>query len=77
MCLCLEALDEALKQYGKSEIFNTDQGRQFTSEACTDRLELAEIKISMDGKGCWTDNVLVERFWRSTKYEEIYAQAGE
>ena len=68
---CLEALDEALEKYGKPEIFNTDQGSQFTSEAFTGRLKKEGIKISMDGKGRWCDNVFVERFWRSIKYEEI------
>lgn len=69
---CLEALDEALSKYGKPEIFNTDQGSQFTSEAFTGRLKKEGINISMDGKGRWCDNVFVERFWRSIKYEEIY-----
>jgi len=72
---CLEALDEALSKYGKPEIFNTDQGSQFTSEAFTGRLKKEGIKISMDGKGRWCDNVFVERFWRSIKYEEIYLHA--
>jgi len=63
---CLEALDEALDQYSKPEIFNTDQGSQFTSGAFTDRLKQAGIAISMDGKGRWVDNVSVERFWRSS-----------
>ncbi len=74
---CLEALEEALDKYGKPEIFNTDQGSQFTSAAFTDRLKLAGIKISMDGKGRWRDNVFIERFWRSIKYEEIYLNAYE
>jgi len=73
--ICLEALDEALDKYGKPEIFNTDQGSQFTSVAFTDRLKQEGIKISMDGKGRWADNVFVERFWRSLKYEEIYLHA--
>jgi putative transposase len=72
---CLEALDEALSKYGKPEIFNTDQGSQFTSEAFTGRLKKEGIDISMDGKGRWCDNVFVERFWRSIKYEEIYLHA--
>jgi putative transposase len=72
---CLEALDEALSQHGKPEIFNTDQGSQFTSEAFTGRLKKEGIAISMDGKGRWCDNVFVERFWRSIKYEEIYLHA--
>jgi putative transposase len=74
---CLEALDEALARYGKPEIFNTDQGSQFTSVAFTDRLKQEGIKISMDGKGRWADNVFVERFWRSIKYEEVYLYAYE
>jgi putative transposase len=74
---CLEALDEALGKYGKPEIFNTDQGSQFTSVAFTDRLKQEGIRISMDGKGRWRDNVFVERFWRSIKYEEVYLHAYE
>ena len=74
---CLEALDEALAQYGKPEIFNTDQGSQFTSVAFTDRLKQEGIRISMDGKGRWADNVFVERFWRSLKYEHVYLHAYE
>jgi putative transposase len=72
---CLEALDEALKKYGKPEIFNTDQGSQFTSIDFTGRLKKEGIAISMDGKGRWCDNVFVERFWRSIKYEEVYLHA--
>jgi putative transposase len=74
---CLETLDEALGKYGKPEIFNTDQGSQFTSVAFTDRLKQKGIRISMDGKGRWADNVFVERFWRSIKYEEVYLHAYE
>jgi putative transposase len=74
---CLEALDEALAKYGKPEMFNTDQGSQFTSVAFTDRLKQEGIKISMDGKGRWADNVFVERFWRSLKYEHVYLHAWE
>jgi len=74
---CLEALDEALKKYGKPEIFNTDQGSQFTSIDFTGRLKKEGIAISMDGKGRWCDNVFVERFWRSIKYEEVYLHAYE
>ncbi|MDR3724536.1 MAG: IS3 family transposase [Terracidiphilus sp.] len=73
----LEALDEALAKYGKPEIFNTNQGSQFTSEAFTGRLKKEGINISMDGKGRWCDNVFVERFRRSIKYEEIYLHAYE
>ena len=69
---CVEALDEAVQRYGKPEIFNTDQGAQFTSEAFTGRLKNEGIKISMDGKGRWIDNRFVERLWRSVKYEEVY-----
>ena len=74
---CIEALDEALSQYGKPEIFNTDQGSQFTSEAFTGRLREEGIQISMDGKGRWADNVFVERLWRSLKYEHVYLHAYE
>ncbi len=69
---CLDALDEALERYGTPEIFNTDQGSQFTSEAFTGRLEAAGIAISMDGRKRALDNVFVERLWRSVKYEDIY-----
>lgn len=74
---CLEALDEALARYGRPEIFNTDQGSQFTSEAFTGRLKDEGIKISMDGVGRWMDNRFVERLWRSVKYEEVYLKAYE
>ena len=69
---CIEALDEALSRHGKPEIFNTDQGSQFTSETFTGRLKEEGIRISMDGKGRWRDNVFVERVWKSIKYEEVY-----
>jgi putative transposase len=69
---CVSALDEALRHYGKPEIFNTDQGSQFTSEAFTEKLLSQGIRISMDGKGRALDNVVVERFWRSLKYDEVY-----
>ena len=72
---CVDALEDALEQYGTPEIFNTDQGSQFTSEAFTDVLKHHEIRISMDGKGRWLDNVFVERLWRSVKYEEVYLKA--
>ena len=72
---CLEAVEEALARYGKPEIFNTDQGSQFTSIAFTGLLLKNEIKISMDGKGAWRDNVFVERLWRTIKYEEVYLWA--
>jgi putative transposase len=69
---CVEALEEAITHYGKPEIFNTDQGRQFTSFSFTNILKDHEIKISMDGKGRWMDNVFLERVWRSLKYECVY-----
>jgi putative transposase len=74
---CIEALDEALSKHEKPEIFNTDQGSQFTSEAFTGRLKKEGIRISMDGKGRWRDNVFVERVWKSIKYEEVYLHAYE
>jgi putative transposase len=74
---CLEALEEAFSKYGQPEIFNTDQGCQFTSCAFTEVLKQRGIKISMDGKGCWRDNVFVERIWKSVKYEEVYLKAYE
>jgi putative transposase len=72
---CIEALEEALSRYGKPEIFNTDQGSQFTSLAFTSVLLREKIAISMDGRGVWRDNVVVERLWRSVKYEEVYLRA--
>jgi putative transposase len=72
---CIEAVEEALARYGKPDIFNTDQGSQFTSSNFTDLLLSRQIKISMDGKGAWRDNVFVERLWRSVKYEEVYLHA--
>ena len=72
---CVEALEEALARQGKPEIFNTDQGSQFTSQAFTGALIGADIAISMDGKGSWRDNVFVERLWRTIKYEEVYLRA--
>jgi putative transposase len=72
---CIEALEEALARYGRPEIFNTDQGSQFTSHDFTSVLLKNEIAISMDGKGAWRDNVFVERLWRSIKYEEVYLKA--
>ena len=74
---CVDVLEEALQRYGKPEIFNTDQGTQFTSEAFTRVLKDNGIAISMDGKGCWRDNVFVERLWKSVKYEEVYLRAYE
>jgi len=72
---CVEALEEALARYGRPEIFNTDQGSQFTSAAFTGLLRDNTIAISMDGQGAWRDNVFVERIWRSVKYEEVYLRA--
>jgi putative transposase len=72
---CVEALQEAVARHGAPEIFNTDQGSQFTSEAFTGVLIANEIAISMDGKGAWRDNVFVERIWKSVKYEEVYLRA--
>jgi putative transposase len=69
---CVGALEEALARFGRPEIFNTDQGSQFTSAAFTDTLAAVGIRISMDGRGRWLDNVFIERLWRSLKYEDIY-----
>jgi putative transposase len=74
---CVEALQEAIQKYGTPEIFNTDQGSQFTSEAFTGVLRTHGIQISMDGRGQWRDNVFVERLWRSVKYEDVYLKAYE
>ena len=74
---CIEALEEAIQRHGAPEIFNTDQGAQFTSEAFTGALKAHGIAISMDGKGRWVDNVFVERLWRSVKYEDVYLRAYE
>jgi putative transposase len=74
---CLATVEEAIQQYGTPEIFNTDQGSQFTSAAFTGLLKEHGIQISMDGKGCWRDNVFVERLWKSVKYEEVYLHAYE
>jgi putative transposase len=72
---CIEAVEEALARHGKPEIFNTDQGSQFTGAAFTGVLASSGIRISMDGKGAWRDNVFVERLWRTIKYEEVYLHA--
>ncbi|MBB6229426.1 putative transposase [Polymorphobacter multimanifer] len=72
---CIEALEEALARFGAPEIFNTDQGSQFTSMAFTSVLIREKVAISMDGRGAWRDNVFVERLWRSVKYEEVYLRA--
>jgi putative transposase len=72
---CVEALEEALQRYGCPEIMNTDQGAQYTSEAFTGVLKAHGIQISMDGRGCYRDNIFVERLWRTVKYECLYTQA--
>lgn len=72
---CLEALEEALQRFGTPEIFNTDQGSQFTSDEFTGVLLSHDVRISMDGRGRWVDNVFIERLWRSVKYEEVYLKA--
>ena len=74
---CLEAVQAAITRYGPPDIFNTDQGCQFTSQEFTGFLKDQGIQISMDGKGCWRDNVFVERLWKSLKYEEVYLHAYE
>jgi len=74
---CVVALEDALRRNGTPEIFNTDQGAQFTSEPFTKTLQDAGVRISMDGKGRWIDNVFIERLWRSLKYEEVYLKAYE
>ena len=77
MHFCLDAVEEAIANHGKPEIMNTDQGSQFTSQPFTDLLKENDIRISMDGKGAWRDNVFIERLWRSVKYEEVYLHAYE
>lgn len=72
---CIEALQEAIVKYGCPEVFNTDQGSQFTSESFLNELKLRNIRISMDVKGRWMDNVMIERLWRSVKHEEVYLKA--
>jgi putative transposase len=72
---CVEALEEAIAQYGAPEIFNTDQGSQFTASSFIQVLQKHRIQISMDGRGAWRDNVFVERLWKSVKYEEVYLHA--
>ncbi len=74
---CLDALEEALARFGRPEIFNTDQGSQFTSLRFTGLLQDAGVRISMDGRGRWMDNVFIERLWRSLKYECFYLHAFE
>jgi len=72
---CIEAVEEALARHGTPKIFNTDQGSQFTSTGFIKVLASCEIKISMEGKGAWRDNVFVERLWRTIKYEQVYLRA--
>tara|TARA_R110002073_G_scaffold290541_1_gene455516 strand:- start:1038 stop:1418 length:381 start_codon:yes stop_codon:yes gene_type:complete len=74
---CIDALEEAIYCYGTPDIFNIDQGSQYTSDAFTNVLKAHNINIRMDGKGAWRDNVFVERLWRSVKYEEVYLNAYE
>ena len=77
VAFCVEAVQEALARFGCPEIFNTDQGSQFTSSEFTDVLRAAEVRISMGGRGRWVDNVFIERLWRSLKYECVYLHAFE
>lgn len=74
---CVDALNEAIRKFGQPDIMNTDQGSQFTSFAWTDRLRRSAIRISMDGKGRFLDNIFIERLWRSMKYECVYLHAWE
>jgi putative transposase len=74
---CVDALEEAIYRFGAPEVFNSDQGSQYTSDAFTAVLKANDIRISMDGKGAWRDNVFVERLWRSVKYEQVYLNAYE
>ena len=74
---CIEALEEALMKYGRPDIFNTDQGSQFTSLEFTNILINSNIRISMDGQGRWRDNIFIERLWKTVKYEEVYIKAYE
>jgi len=74
---CIEALEEALERFPTPEIMNTDQGSQFSSEGFTSLLSSQGIRISMDGRGRWLDNIFIERLWRSVKYEEVYLKAYE
>jgi putative transposase len=77
VAFCVEAVQEALARFGCPEIFNTDQGSQFTSSEFTEVLRAAGVRISMDGRGRWVDNVFIERLWRSLKYECVYLHAFE
>jgi len=74
---CIEALEEAIMKYGTPCIFNTDQGSQFTSDSFTAILKAHGIRISMDSQGSWRDNIIIERLWKTVKYEEIYLKAYE
>jgi putative transposase len=74
---CIEALEEALRNYGTPDIFNTDQGSQFTSDAYIQVLKDHHIRISMDGRGRWMDNIFIERLWKTVKYQEVYLKAYE
>jgi putative transposase len=74
---CIEALEEAIMKYGTPYIFNTDQGSQFTSDSFTAILKAHGIRISMDSQGSWRDNIIIERLWKTVKYEEIYLKAHE
>lgn len=74
---CISAVEEALARFGRPEIFNSDQGSQFTSPRFTGVLQSAQVRISMDGRGRWMDNVFIERLWRSLKYECVYLHAFE
>src|SRR5690625_1335681 len=74
---CVEALEEALRRYGRPLVFNSDQGWQFTSRRFTQVLKDAGVRISMDGRGAWRDNVFIERFWWTLKHEEVYLRAYE
>jgi putative transposase len=74
---CVEALEEAIVRHGKPKIVNTDQGSQFTGMEFISTLKAQGIAISMDGKGCWRDNVFIERFWKTLKYQEVYLRAYE
>ena len=74
---CVEALETAFERYGVPEIVNTDQGSQFTSEEFVSTVLETGAKLSMDGKGAWRDNIFIERFWRTIKYEEVYLRAYE
>ena len=74
---CIAALEDALQHFGRPDVFNTDQGSQFTSPRFTGVLQAAGVRISMDGRGRWMDNVFIERLWRSLKYECVYLHAFE